>query len=119
MQQERQLHPDANVEPDAAERFNDLVAAYDVLSNHRTQREYDEQRNQPTTLVVAGKGSGVARPASVAPAPNLPIGARWSRRRAWTALLAGALVTILGLGAALLTWTLHENDARRHAVGHV
>ncbi len=111
----KELHPDTNVEPDAAERFNDLVAAYDVLSNHRTRREYDEERSRPTTLVAAGNGSGGARPASVAPAPNLPIGARWSRRRAWTALLAGVLVTVLGIGAALLTWTLHESDARRHA----
>ena len=39
----------------------------------------------------------------------------WSRRRAWTVLLAGVLVTVLGVGAALLTWSMHEHDARQRA----
>ena len=111
----KQLHPDANVEPDAADRFNELVAAYDVLSNHRTRREYDQECKRPAPVVAPTAAAGTA---AIPAQANGPIGARWSRRRAWTALVAGALVTLLGVGAAVLTWTLHQNDARRHAQYH-
>jgi curved DNA-binding protein CbpA len=105
----KQLHPDASDDPDAATKFNDLVAAYGVLSNHRTRREYDTVRADSATTL----GSG-ARPAPAA--PPAPVGAswrRWTRRRAMTALVGGALVTLLGIGAGVLTWQLHQNDANR------
>lgn len=37
----RSTHPDANKEPDAAERFIALKDAYDVLSNDLSRRKYD------------------------------------------------------------------------------
>ena len=97
----KQLHPDTNDEPDAAAKFNELVAAYGVLSNHRTRREYDEARREPRP---------VETPTVVAPPMT-----RWTRRRAWTAVVAGSLVTVLGAGAVLLTWHLHERDVERRA----
>jgi hypothetical protein len=104
------LHPDTSADPDAAAKFNELVAAYGVLSNHRTRREYDAQRE----LVQSG------RPAEVRRAPNgattgASASTRWTRRRAWTALVGGVLVTLLGIGASVLTWHLHEDDAQRRA----
>ena len=36
-------------------------------------------------------------------------------RRSLTVLLAGVLVTLLGFGAACLTWSMHEHDARQRA----
>ena len=109
----KQLHPDTSDDPDAALRFNELVVAYGVLSNHRTRREFDRTRSGsgPGGATVADRESG--RVTKATPPEARPT--RWTRRRAWTALLAGALVTVLGIGAALLTWQLHQGDARRHA----
>ncbi len=100
----KQLHPDTSVEPDAAARFSELVAAYGVLSNHRTRRDYDHARARQRTERVPGSAS----PATAATP-------KWTRRRAWTAVVAGALVALLGVGAAILTWQLHQHDAERRA----
>ena len=40
----RQLHPDKNADSDAAERFKEVAAAYDVLHDENKRREYDELR---------------------------------------------------------------------------
>jgi hypothetical protein len=111
------LHPDSGATGDATEQFSELVAAYDVLSNHRTRREYDrtvEVAKRP----VSGRGAGTAAPAT---GPNRPgalvrlSGGRWTRRTAWVALVAGAVVAVLGMLASVVTWNLHQTDARRHA----
>ena len=104
----KQLHPDTNTEPDAAEQFGELVSAYGVLANHRTRREYDQSR----AAAARPAPSGGADPTV---STEAPIASRWTRRNAWTAVVAGALVAVLGLGAAVLTWQLHQSDARRHA----
>jgi DnaJ domain len=107
----KELHPDTSADPDAARKFNELVAAYGVLSNHRTRREYDDAHG-PGPAVVNGAGTTSVSPvAKVEP----PVAKHWSRRRAWTALAAGAVVALLGVGAAGLTWQLHQGDARQHA----
>jgi hypothetical protein len=106
----KQLHPDTNADPDAIRQFHELVDAYGVLSNHRTRREYDRARAVAPKVAVAG-----VRPDPVAPgaSPVAPKG--WSHRRAVIALVAGALVALLGVGAAALTWQLHAHDADLHA----
>ena len=88
------------------------MVAYGVLSNHRTRREYDRARggSDPRPDAVAERGAMVPTDA------RRPT--RWTRRRAWTAVVAGVVVTVLGVGATLLTWHLHERDARRHARFH-
>jgi curved DNA-binding protein CbpA len=106
----KQLHPDTSDDPRAPDRFNELVDAYGVLANHRTRREYDQRRTAGPATVAPGGGSSAPRVASVAARPK-----RWTRRRALTAIIGGTLVTLLGLGAAVLTWQLHQTDARRHA----
>ena len=107
----KELHPDTSDDPDAAGKFNDLVTAYGVLSNHRTRREYDRGR-LPAGIRPAGPVSDGVR--SGAPASK-PLVKPWSPRRAWTSIVAGALVALLGVGAAAVTWQLHQTDARQHA----
>ena len=105
----KQLHPDATGDPDATEKFKDLSAAYAVLSNRRTRRDYDRVRAEgarPTRRPVAVATASTARG---------PIGSGWSRRRAWMAAIGGALVAILGVVATAVTWSLHEHDAHQRA----
>jgi curved DNA-binding protein CbpA len=109
----KQLHPDASADPDASEKFGELVSAYEVLSNHRTRREYDH------ALAVARSNAAASDPSlAVSTAVEPPVTSRWTRRNAWTAVVAGALVAILGIGASVLTWQLHQSDGRRHARFH-
>jgi hypothetical protein len=39
----------------------------------------------------------------------------WSARKSLTVLLVGIVVALLGIGAGLLTWSMHEHDARQRA----
>ena len=110
----KQLHPDTSGDPGASERFNELVDAYGVLANHRTRREYDRTRAAASTnasVYMGADGRPVGRGATSVSAPSAK---RWTRRRALTSIIGGALVTVLGLGAAYFTLQLHQSDARRH-----
>jgi hypothetical protein len=104
----KRSHPDATQDEAAAERFRDVAAAYAVLSDRRTRLHYDRVRAE-------ARGPVVVAPAPTAVSSTKPASKPWSRRRAWTSLLAGALVTVLGIGAVVLTWSLHEHDARQRA----
>jgi hypothetical protein len=106
------LHPDTSTDPDAATKFNDLVSAYGVLSNHRTRREYDAQRagNESATVVRRSTSEAATSATTSWWRPTT-----WTRRRAWIALVGGLLVTLLGIGAGVLTWRLHDDDARLRA----
>jgi hypothetical protein len=104
----KQSHPDAVPDQAAAERFRDIVAAYAVLGDRRTRVEYDRVRAETSPRVAPAP---VPAPGRGAKAPAKP----WSPRRAWCALIAGALVTLLGIGAVALTWSLHQHDARLRA----
>jgi hypothetical protein len=101
----KQSHPDAVPDDAAAERFRDVVAAYAVLGDRRTRLEYDRVRAETSGAVSRAP---VADPTRAPKAPAKP----WSTRRARAALIAGALVTVLGIGAVVLTWSLHQHDAR-------
>src|SRR5437899_3534484 len=103
--QAKRSHPDATPGAAAAQRFSDVAAAYAVLGDRRTRLEYDRVRAE-------ARGPVAVPPASTPAAAPKTASKPWSRRRAWTALLAGALVTLLGIGAVALTWSLHEHDAR-------
>lgn len=106
--QAKQSHPDAAPDEAAAERFRDIAAAYAVLGDPRTRLDYDRVRSEtlaaPARMPVAASAPANRRPAK-----------SWSPRRAWMTLIAGALVTLLGIGAVALAWTLHRHDARLRA----
>jgi hypothetical protein len=106
------LHPDTSTDPDAATKFNDLVSAYGVLSNHRTRREYDAHRAGNGSAIVLLRSAGESPPSATTSSWRPTT---WTRRRAWTALVGGLLVTLLGIGAGVLTWRLHDDDARLRA----
>jgi hypothetical protein len=95
-------HPDATHDPDAVEHFKDLAAAYHVLSDRRTRRDYDRVRAEHTALPVVSHPS----PRAAAPATK-----HWSRRRAWTVLVSGVVLTLLGVAVMALTISLRQHDA--------
>jgi curved DNA-binding protein CbpA len=104
-EQAKQWHPDATADAAAAERFHDVAAAYAVLGDRGMRREYDRVRAE-------------LRPVGPAPAARAPAGKRpkpWTRRKAFTVMISGVLITLLGIGAAVLTWSMHEHDARQRA----
>ncbi len=97
----KRTHPDAT---GSTQEFQELVAAYTVLSDHRTRRDYDRVR--------AGTATVAERPVApprTAPATSGPF--RWTRKRAWLAVGGGILLTLLGGAVGVLTWHLHERDA--------
>lgn len=57
----RQYHPDANAgDPAAEERFKEITAAYDVLGEDATRREYDEVRRLGPMAGMGAPGPGGA-----------------------------------------------------------
>ena len=105
-EQAKRAHPDTTQDPVAAARFGDITAAYEVLGDPKTRRQYDQVRAEQD-LRTPGAPRVVAHPV----ARHKP----WSRRRCITVVVAGVLVTLLGFGAAFLTWSMHEHDARLRA----
>jgi len=58
----RELHPDVNSAPDAADRFGQVQHAFDVLSDPAARAEYDRgARDKGTAAETAGKGAGGAK----------------------------------------------------------
>lgn len=57
----RELHPDVNKKPDAAQRFNEVQEAYDILSDADKRAVYDRVGHAAyTSGVTGGGGSGSA-----------------------------------------------------------
>ena len=77
----KQSHPDAVSDEAAAERFRDVAAAYAVLGDRRTRLEYDRVRAETSTPVARTPLAAPVRTAK-------PVAKPWSRRRAWSALIA-------------------------------
>jgi curved DNA-binding protein CbpA len=107
-EQAKQWHPDATHDAAAAERFHDVAAAYAVLGDRGMRREYDRVRAELHPVVRT----------EPAPAPRAPARRRakpWTRRKAVTVMISGVLITVLGIGAAALTWSMREHDVRQRA----
>ncbi len=112
----KQLHPDAGVPVEVAERFKEVTVAYEVLSNHRARRDYDAVRSG---LLPRPRGAFADGPA---PEPRLPPQfaaakpslLRWTMRRAWYAMVGGVLVTVAGIVSVyLLVGMLHRDAVHR------
>jgi DnaJ domain len=110
-EQAKRSHPDATDDEAAAERFSDVAAAYAVLGDRGTRREYDRVRAEQRGVVAQPAAAPVATAPTVRRKPRKP----WSRRRCITVFIIGMLCAMLGVGASLLTWTMHENSAHQRA----
>jgi DnaJ-class molecular chaperone len=59
----KELHPDLHPNnPASARRFNDITAAYDVLSDNAKRRQYDSQVAAAETAARAGRGQTRGNP---------------------------------------------------------
>jgi curved DNA-binding protein CbpA len=73
----KRYHPDANHEPDAAERFRELTEAYDTLTDPDRRRRYDRLRH--TTSTGAGHPGGNGQhhtTGSKTPGDDTPVASR-------------------------------------------
>lgn len=105
----KRSHPDATDDAAAAARFSDVSAAYAVLGDRETRHAYDRVRAEQGERVPIDR---VPPPVTVRLAPKRK---PWSPRKSLTVLLVGVLVALLGVGAALLTWSMHAHDARQRS----
>jgi curved DNA-binding protein CbpA len=105
----KQSHPDATDDPEAAERFKDLAAAYTVLSDRRTRRDYDLVRAGASPVTVRPP----TRPAPMRTASGKPT--RWTRKWSWIACVGGLICVVLGVFASVGTLMLHNSDASQRA----
>jgi hypothetical protein len=117
----KQLHPDAGARPEQTERFKEVAAAYAVLANSRIRRDYDRVRAQVgaldpdrvATVTAAGAAATtvrVARPTGAFRAAKPAKG--WTRLRAWMAIAAGAIVTLMGIAVAIVVIQLRARAGR-------
>jgi hypothetical protein len=111
----KQLHPDAGVPVETAERFKEVTVAYEVLSNHRRRRDYDAVRRlvvpeDHRVVVHRGPHPDGAPPRFRASESKTW---HWTRRWAWTAFVGGLVVTVLGVGVAGLIVGIQHRDAAR------
>jgi hypothetical protein len=118
----KRLHPDAGASADQAEQFKDVVAAYAVLRDAKIRRDYDLVRAQTVRRLVAPPLSGTG----TSPSPGQPLVTRptgqfraakprrtgWTRSQAWFSVIAGTIVTILGVLVAILVvdFRAHSGD---------
>jgi hypothetical protein len=114
----KQMHPDAGAPIADGERFKEMALAYEVLSDHRTRRDYDAVRAgyiprprgypQPDVIPVPG-----------APPPRFraaePKALAWTPRRAWMSFVGGMLVTVLGIAMSCFVIGLQHHDSARRA----
>ncbi|MBI4936130.1 MAG: J domain-containing protein [Actinobacteria bacterium] len=107
-----ECHPDTHPgDAAAADRFLEVVAAYDVLGDDVTRREYDLFRRFGVDALDRADvlASGVRGVVFAAPVPPSPGQDASSRRRAW---LLGALAAVAVVFGAVMVAT---KDARRDA----
>jgi len=114
----KQMHPDAGAGTGELERFKEMTLAYEVLSDHRTRRDYDAVRAgylpRPRAYTDAESAfvPGGAPPRFRAAQPK-PLG--WTLRRAWISFIGGMLVTMLGIAMSCFVIGLQRHDSARRA----
>ena len=112
----KQLHPDAGVPNDVAERFKEVSAAYEVLGHSRTRRDYDAVR----AGVLPAPRARPAAPSSAGGAPPRFRAAMtketgWTHRRATVAIVGGVLVLVFGVVVSFFVAGLQRSDAAERA----
>jgi hypothetical protein len=112
----KQLHPDrVGASLEEGERFKSVTAAYEVLGDDRSRRNYDQVRLEvaPRAAVATSAGTnGSTRASAATPAALRPEIVRRNARR-W--LAAGVAVILLGLLAGALVLHLKADEQVRRA----
>lgn len=107
----KELHPDAHPQdPAAAERFNQVSAAYRILSDPVARSRYDTERRsaEPVAPVASPGAPRISEPGSRF---------RLTRRGARWAAFGGIALVVLGVAATIWVVSLQRHDADLRARG--
>ncbi len=108
----KQMHPDVvgDVGP-LAERFKEVTAAYEVLSDPQRRRDYDASRRAASadagTVPTGLPARAAQRPRAIQPA--------WSGRRVRWVVAAGLVSVLLGVAFAVFIVVLNDREAADRA----
>ncbi len=116
----KQLHPDViGADGPSAERFKDITAAYEVLSDPRRRADYD--------AIAPAVGDQRDLRSGAMPLPVTPLGVRraarsWSPLRVGFVTVVGVVVAVAGLAFAVAIVVIQAGErsdlaARREVVG--
>jgi hypothetical protein len=116
----KQLHPDRPESSAAdAERFTNVVAAYEVLGNARLRRAYDDVRAQTGAARPFAHGAVAPAPAPVGGTPAAaaapPVDPHRARRNARRWITAGVGVLVAGVLVSVVVVRLEAHDRARRA----
>lgn len=114
----KQLHPDiARDEGEAAERFKEITAAYEVLSDDVRRTDYDRIHASGIHISANTSASGPPprSPGSGTIAPRRAGFASWSRRKARAAIAAGTISFVAGAAFSAYIVALNQREADERA----
>jgi hypothetical protein len=111
----KQHHPDAGADLAASQRFTDIVAAYEVLSNPRQRYDYDDVRASVGGLDEPHVAAPSRAPAA---APGKAQLIRWTPAKAVTAIIGGVVCFVLGVLCSFYILHVEASD-RADRVGRV
>jgi hypothetical protein len=112
----KQHHPDAAADVAASERFTDIVAAYEVLSDPRQRYDYDDVRASVASIDPIRDAAPASAPGTAATGKVQLI--RWTPAKAVAAIIAGVLCFVLGVLCSIYILHVEASD-RADRVGRV
>ena len=104
----KQLHPDriGSRNTDQQQRFKQITAAYEVLSNPRMRHDYDSVRARNAAPEVRPQPEPMGR----VPRPPAPPLIRWTPFKARVAMVLGVLCFVAGVAMSVFMVGVHQRE---------